>query len=67
MWVLIVLTFGFVATDKVILEEFTSKERCETAKQLILKMDGQWKRSNVRPGDVRENPNFAPMVECAPK
>lgn len=67
MWVLIVLTFGFVSTDKVIFEEFSSKERCEAAKQTVLRLDAQWKRQNVSSQDLIGNKNLTPQMECQPK
>lgn len=67
MWILVVLTFGFVATDKVIMQEFNSQKSCEYAKQTISRLESEWKRVNVRPGDIRENPNFAPKMDCIPK
>lgn len=67
MWVLVVLTFGFVSTDKVLFQEFSSKEKCEAAQRKIVQLDKSWKDANVRAQDVLNNKRFAPQAACLPK
>jgi hypothetical protein len=67
MWVLIVITFGFVSTDKVIFQEFDTEQKCLDAKAAIVKMDAQWKKINVPPPELRDARNLAPKAECVPK